>query len=88
MLDYSERSNKTKLLYCAEEGEEVFRISYNAYVENIVTMYLDWREYPNYKYCKVCGKEIKTTGNNKKYCSKCAKDKELEKHRRYNAKRT
>ena len=73
MLDYSERSNKTKLLYCVEEGEEIFRITYDACVENIVTMYLDWREYPNYKYCKNCGKEIKATGNRQKYCSKCAK---------------
>ena len=73
MLDYSERSNKTKLLYCVEEGEEIFRITHDACVENIVTMYLDWREYPNYKYCKNCGKEIKTTGNRQKYCDKCAK---------------
>ena len=84
MLDYSERSNKTRLLYCVEEGEEVFRITYNTYVENIVTMYLDWREYPNYKYCKVCGKEIKITGNRKKYCSKCAeKIKDSQDKQRY-----
>ena len=78
MLDYSERSNKTRLLYCVEEGEEVFRITYNTYVENIVTMYLDWREYPNYRYCKNCGKEIKVTGNRQKYCCKCAKQIQLE----------
>ena len=57
-----------------EEGEEVFRIAYNTYVENIVTMYLGWREYPNYKYCKNCGKEIKVMGNRQKYCPKCAKE--------------
>lgn len=71
-LIYS-KNGSVKLFYGADEGKEVMRISYDDDIENIILRYLDWREYPNYKYCKNCGKEIKTTGNRQKYCDKCAK---------------
>ena len=28
-------------------------------IDNIIVKYLDWRQKPNYNYCRVCGKEIK-----------------------------
>ena len=50
------------------------RIKNDDDIENVILRYLDWREYPVYAYCKCCGKEIKISGNRKKYCSKCAKE--------------
>ena len=44
--------------------------------------YLDWRQKEGYNYCKVCGKEIKKSGNHRNiYCTKCAKEKELARKR-------
>ena len=74
ILECLKYSNKIKLRYNKTEGEEVFRITRDTCVENIITMYLDWRGYPNYKYCRCCGKEIKVMGNRQKYCPKCAKE--------------
>ena len=42
-----------------------------------------------YKQCANpdCGKKIKITGTNNKYCKQCAREKELEKYKKYNMKR-
>lgn len=42
-----------------------------------------------YKQCAnpQCGKVFKTTGTNNKYCKHCAREKQLEKYKKYNEKR-
>ena len=71
-LIYS-KEERIKLFYSKKEGEEVMRIKYDDDIENIIVRYLDWRKYPVYTYCERCGKEIKISGNRKKYCSEWAK---------------
>lgn len=73
------QSGSIKLLYGEKEGEEVIRVRNDENIDNIIVKYLDWRQKPNYNYCKVCGKEIKKKGKADKYCGKCKKEIEKEK---------
>ena len=84
------QSGSIKLLYGKKEGEEIIRVRNDENIDNIIVKYLDWRQKPNYNYCKVCGKEIKlkTKNSNAKYCNKCAKDiKEKQDLERYKNKK-
>ncbi len=40
-----------------------------------------------YSRCKQCGSIIEKTGNKKIYCDKCAREKQLERYKKYNQKR-
>jgi hypothetical protein len=40
-----------------------------------------------YKRCKKCGSLIEISGRNTQYCVKCKREKELERHKKYNEKR-
>ena len=73
------KNGSIKIFYNREDGEEVMRIKNDDDIENVILRYLDWRKYPVYAYCECCGKEIKISGNRKKYCSKCAKQINIEK---------
>lgn len=41
-----------------------------------------------YKRCRLCGSVIEKTGNKRLYCNICAREKELERYKKYNRKRT
>lgn len=69
------KSGSIKLFYGRNEGKEVMRIKNDDDIDNIIVRYLDWRQKENYNYCRVCGKEIKTTKTfSPKYCIKCRKE--------------
>ena len=82
------QSGSIKLLYGKKEGEEVIRVRNDENIDNIIVKYLDWRQKPNYNYCKVCGKEIKKTNNRGKYCRKCAKEINIEKTKENKSKKS
>ena len=76
------QSGSIKLLYGKKEGEEVIRVRNDENIDNIIVKYLDWRQKPNYNYCRVCGKEIKLSKTRPvRYCGKCAKEIELSRKR-------
>ncbi|MCI8380141.1 MAG: hypothetical protein HFH72_16870 [Lachnospiraceae bacterium] len=49
--------------------------------------YYGVRDHKKYSRCKQCGAIIEKTGNKRLYCEKCAREKELERYRKYNQKR-
>ena len=73
-----------KLNYIDLEGEPVLTItSFDDFI-------MDYYIYKGSKVikCKECGKRVMVKGNaSTKYCPQCKKEKELERHKRYNEKR-
>lgn len=49
--------------------------------------YYGVRQHKKYARCKQCGSLIEKTGNKRLYCDECAKEKELERYKKYNKKR-
>ena len=49
--------------------------------------YYGVRQHKKYARCKQCGSLIEKTGNKRLYCYKCAKEKKLERYKKYNKKR-
>lgn len=49
--------------------------------------YYGIRDHKKYSRCKQCSSIIEKTGNKRLYCKKCAREKELERYKKYNQKR-
>ena len=74
-----------KPLYINEESEEYIKVED---FDKVVGYYDEYKNGVKYGRCKVCGKRIKISKNNKnKYCNICKKEKEIEKTLRYRAKK-
>ena len=74
-----------KPLYINEESEEYIKVED---FDKVVGYYDEYKNGVKYGRCKVCGKRIRISKNNKnKYCNICKKEKEIEKTLRYRAKK-
>lgn len=64
-----------KLLFKNDKSDVILDLQLDENnIENIILEYLKWRKLEGYKYCSVCGKEIKQKSDKPKlYCTKCAK---------------
>ena len=88
LIQLSRKINNTSIMVeLADESEDaVFEITS---LDKLGNQYLGkFKE--GYKQCEECGKVFKIKkekGHNSKYCNTCKKEKELERHRRYNEKR-
>ncbi|WP_252241655.1 hypothetical protein [Clostridium sp. ZBS18] len=70
-----------KLLFKNDKSDVILDLQLDENnIENIILEYLKWRKLEDYRYCSVCGKEIKQKSDKPKmYCTKCARVKNIEK---------
>lgn len=85
LVEFSERvDNVNNRVLFIKDGEVIIEIND---MRNLGYQYDDYVGNGRFKKCEVCGEIIKTNGKNDKYCVVCARDKELEKYKKYNKKR-
>ena len=91
--DYESKNLTNQYIY-ELATEDNFYIKYfcdslESYMRNYQKEYYKLKRGRNkeYKRCKECGALIEKIGKNTQYCSKCKREKELERHRKYNKKR-
>ena len=77
-------SENIKVLFVESDGEPAIVIKD---FRNFVYEYLKYFEPNKYTECQNCGVLVHIKSNKQKYCSKCAREAELEKYKRYNKKR-
>lgn len=78
-------NSKTNIKVCYIDEESDIEMVISDF-EGVIYQYLIWNG-EKWRRCECCSKWIKPKNNKQIYCNQCAKEKELEKYKKYNKKR-
>lgn len=90
--DYEHKHLTNQYIYELATEDNFYIKYFCTYIENEMKQwqkqYYGVRNHQKYKRCKECGALIEKTGKNTQYCHSCKRKKELQRHIKYNKKRT